>query len=309
MEDCKPIPILIGCTASGKTNALIELSSKYPLEVISSDSRAVFRFMNIGTAKPTPEELKILPHHLIDIITPDEVFSAGDFAENAERLISEIIERGRFPIISGGTALYIFALLGMIDPMPSRSDELRDSFYVLHRAHPGILYSMLELLDPVRADEISENDIIRQIRALEIQILSGEPSSELRSGWKVPDTPGFRIVEIAIPAEVHRMRIHARSLQMIEDGLIDEVVDLRSRGYGAESILGRTIGYKEVIDFLDSGRHDHTALAESVSANTWKLVRRQKNMFSRIRTSYKWNGECIDALDALLFSKEMRNIL
>lgn len=282
----------------------MKLSERYPLEVISADSRQVYRYMNIGTAKPTSAELKELPHHLIDIITPDEVFSAGDFASGASKLISEIIKRGSIPVVSGGTALYIFALLGMIDPMPGRSEELRESFRELHDSHPGILYSMLKVMDPARSKEVSENDIIRQIRALEIQIQAGKPSSDLRSGWKRKLTSTFRIVQIKVPDEIHRLRIHIRAAKMIEDGLLDEVTGLRTMGFGKDSILGRTIGYKEVIDYMDNEEHDNTSLIESISVNTWKLVRRQKNMFRRIGISLQWDGKCIDALDAMLFTKE-----
>ena len=284
LDDSQHVPtvlVLTGCTASGKTGVLLKLKQKYDIEVISADSRQVYRGLDIGTAKPSLEEQSIVVHHLIDIIDPDELFSAGMFAREAWRLISEIRNRGSIPVIAGGTALYILALTGGLDPMPRRCSGVREGLMVLERETPGVLYRMLERLDPLTAAATGEGDVRRQVRAIELFALTGSLPAALRKGGDPKLRRMFRIAGISLPREEHRRRIRSRAAAMMDHGLIDEVHSLLSAGWGRDSVLGGTIGYSEVLDYLDGKIASIEETIDAISASTWHLVRKQKNMFGR----------------------------
>lgn len=282
MEDNPVIPILIGCTASGKTGILMKLSERRRIEIISADSRQVYRGMDIGTAKPSLEEQSLLPHHLLDRIDPDEVYSAGMFANDARKLIIDIRKRGSIPVISGGTAFYLLALTGGLDPLPSRCDGIREGLKAIEEEIPGKLYEILRCVDQERADTIGRNDVRRLVRALEIFILTGKPPSTLRIGGDSTERKKFRIAGISVSRDELRRRIRTRAVKMIESGLIQEVEGLKNAGWGRESALGCTIGYSEILDYLDGSITSLEGIVEAISINTWHLVRRQKNMFRRI---------------------------
>ncbi|NOQ22506.1 MAG: tRNA (adenosine(37)-N6)-dimethylallyltransferase MiaA [Candidatus Aegiribacteria sp.] len=296
------VPVLTGCTASGKTGVLLKLRQKYEIEVVSADSRQVYRGLNIGTAKPSSEDQSVLVHHLIDFINLDETFSAGMFAREAWRLISEIRNRNSIPVIAGGTALYLMALTGGLDPMPSKCSGVREGLIVLEREAPGVLYRMLKRLDPLTAAATGEGDIRRQVRALELYALTGSVPSALRKGGDPLLKSMFRIVGIALPREEHRRRIRARAFNMINQGLVDEVKSLLGAGWGRESVLGRTIGYREVLDFLDGTIASIEETVEAISTSTWHLVRRQKNMFGRLE-GIVWVEDNPDLIEELLFGE------
>ena len=302
MDDSRPVPVLTGCTASGKTGVLLKLKQKHEIEVVSADSRQVYRGLDIGTAKPSSEEQSVLVHHLIDVINLDETFSAGMFAREAWRLITEIRSRNSIPVIAGGTALYLLALTGGFDPMSSKCSGVREGLRVLEREVPGVLYRMLNMLDPVTATATGEGDIRRQVRALELYSLTGSLPAALRKGGDPKLRRMFRIVGITLPREEHRRRIRSRAFNMINHGLIDEVKSLLSAGWGRESVLGRTIGYREVLDFLDGTIASTEETIDAISASTWHLVRRQKNMFSRLE-GIVWVEDNQDQIEELLFGE------
>ncbi|MCK4505050.1 MAG: tRNA (adenosine(37)-N6)-dimethylallyltransferase MiaA [Candidatus Aegiribacteria sp.] len=303
MADSRPlIPVLIGCTASGKTRILLELSSRHSIEIINADSRQVYRGMDIGTAKPSLKEQSQLVHHLLDQIDPDEVFSAGMFLDKARELIIQIGMRGSIPVISGGTALYILALTSSLDEMPPRCDEIREGLKLFENERPGILSKMLHRVDPELADKIGESDKRRQERALEIYFQSGKPPSSFRRGGNPSERKKYLIAGISIPRDEHRLRIRRRAITMLNAGLIDEVETLLSRGWGRNSALGRTIGYSEVLEFLDGSISTEDEIIEAVSINTWRLVRRQKNMFRRIE-GINWMEDDPDLIDEFLFAE------
>ncbi|MCK5116624.1 MAG: tRNA (adenosine(37)-N6)-dimethylallyltransferase MiaA [Candidatus Aegiribacteria sp.] len=297
-----PVSVLTGCTASGKTGVLLKLKEKRDIEVISADSRQVYRGLDIGTAKPSLEEQSVLAHHLIDIINPDEAFSAGMFSREAQRLISEIRNRDSIPVIAGGTVLYLLALTGSLDPMPRRCSGVREGLMVLERETPGVLYRMLEKLDPLTAASTGEGDIRRQIRALELFALTGSLPAVLRKGGDPKLRRMFRIVGISLPREDHRRKIRSRAADMIDQGLVDEVKSLLSEGWGRESVLGRTIGYREVLDFLDGSIASIEKTIDAISASTWHLVRKQKNMFDRFE-GIVWVEDNQDLIEELLLGE------
>lgn len=302
MEGSTAVPVLTGCTASGKTGILLKLRQKYDFEIISADSRQIYRGMDIGTAKPEPAERSILVHHLVDCIDLNEIFSAGMFSREARRLIHEIENRNSIPVVAGGTALYLIALTGGLDPMPDRCDGVRNGLKILEEEIPGILYRMLKRLDMKTAQATGSGDVRRQIRALELYALTGKVPSDMRMGGDTMLRKKFRIVGISLPKEEHRRRIRARAKKMIRQGLIDEVKTLLANGWGRESIVGRTIGYREILDFLEGVIPSLEDTVDAIAINTWHLVRRQKNMFKRLK-GIIWVEDDADLVEKLLFGE------
>ena len=300
LEDNALVPVLTGCTASGKTEILLELRRRHEFEIISADSRQVYRGMDIGTAKPGREEQSFLTHHLIDEIELDETFSAGMFSREAWKLIHEIRSRNVKPLVAGGTALYLMALTGGLDSMPSKCEGIREGLMILEEEIPGVLYRILERVDPETSGVTGDRDLRRQIRALELYFLTGEPPSSLRRGGDPMLRQKFRIVGISVPEEKHRRKIRARAEGMIRRGLIDEVQSLLSNGWERDSILGETIGYSEVLDFLEGSLNSVEDTIDAIAVNTWHLVRRQKNMFKRI-DGIIWVEDDLDYIENLLF--------
>lgn len=295
-------PVLTGCTASGKTGILLELSNRHSIEIINADSRQVYRGMDIGTAKPSLDEQSQVKHYLLDQINPNEVFSAGMFVDRAKELIIQIGNRGAVPVISGGTALYILALTGSLDEMPPRCDGIREGLKAMEIERPGILNEILHRVDPGFADKIGESDKRRQERALEIYFQSGKPPSAFRKGGDPSERKKYLIAGISIPRDEHRRRIRMRSVKMLDAGLIDEVEALLSAGWGRDSALSRTIGYSEVLAFLDGSISTEDEIVEAIFINTWRLVRRQKNMFNRIE-GINWMQDDPDLIDEFLFGE------
>lgn len=305
LEGSRQTPVLIGCTASGKTGLLLKLREKLDFQVISADSRQIYRGMDIGTAKPTPDERSLLKHHLIDCLDPDRAFSAGDFARAAVKLIRSIRSEGSVPVVAGGTALYVMALTGGLDPMPERCPGLRQGLVELEAEAPGILRRMLLDSDPSMAEKVGRTDIIRQIRSLEIFALTGSPPSKLRRGGDPETRYEYRIAGITLPREELRSRIDRRAGEMIRMGLIDEVRGLMKAGWDGTTVLGRTIGYSDVLDYLEGKIDTREELRESIAVNTWRLARRQKNMFRRI-PGVTWVEPDPAAVEACLFGEGKR---
>lgn len=300
MEETEKVPVLVGCTASGKTGVLLQLAGDYDMEIISADSRQIYRGMDVGTAKPTAGEREILKHHLIDCVDPDEEYSAGRFREAAESLIEDIRARHRIPVISGGTVLYVMALTGGLDPMPKRSEGLRKGLKTLEEMEPGTLYSLLRRIDPERAGAVGENDTRRIVRSIEIFALTGKKPTSLRKGGDSSIREKYRLVGIKVSREEHLRRIKLRVDNMIGTGLVEEVQRLLEEGWGRESALGRTIGYTEVLDYLEGKTNSMEEMAENIVSNTWKLVRRQKNMYRRMQDIVWIDGDVRKVEEELL---------
>jgi tRNA dimethylallyltransferase len=285
------IPILTGCTASGKTALLMGLPDRNRIEVISADSRQIYRGMDIGTAKPTLEERRRIPHHLLDLVDPDGDYSAGRFAADAAGLIPAVRGRGAIPVVAGGTGLYIMALTGSLDEMPSADDGLRGALRSMEAAAPGTLMRFLRALDPARAEELHSADTVRQLRSVEVCLLTGIRVSSLRTGGAGPEAAmEFRVAAIHVDREELRRRIAHRTREMLRAGLLGEVEALITAGWGRESALGRTIGYREALDYLDGSISSLDALNEAISVSTWRLARRQMNMYRRI-VGLRWISE------------------
>jgi len=256
MNSAPPKPkviVICGATGIGKTSVGIELAEMFGGEILSADSMQIYRYMNIGTAKPTPAELAQVAHHMIDIVDPDEDYDAVLFSKQARDRIAEIARRGRIPFVVGGTGLYIKALLhglfqtGPVDPK-IRSRLKQEAEETGSQA----LHERLRQLDPDTADRLHLNDAYRIIRALETIESTGKPISELHQAHGFEDDP-FDAIKIGLQMDRRKLyaRIDRRVDMMMEAGLVDEVKRLLEMGYSAELKSMQSIGYRHVVEFLE----------------------------------------------------------
>ncbi|MBK9594619.1 MAG: tRNA (adenosine(37)-N6)-dimethylallyltransferase MiaA [Rhodocyclales bacterium] len=273
-----PAICLMGPTASGKTAVSLGLTLRFPLEIVSVDSAQVFRDMDIGTAKPDRATLEKFPHHLIDLISPEESYSAARFRSDALRVMAEITARGRIPLLAGGTMLYFKALRDGLSDLPQADAELRRAIdeEAQRRGWPA-LHADLAALDSAAAARLKPTDAQRIQRALEVVRLTGAPLAESMARRTEAAVP-YRLIQLALqPSD--RAVLHARIAQrfdaMLEAGLIDEVSALR-RKYRLHAGLPsmRCVGYRQVWDYLE-GRSDRAALREKGIAATRQLAKRQ----------------------------------
>ncbi len=279
----KPLAIAImGPTASGKTAAALAIASELPAEIISVDSALIYRGMDIGTAKPTPEELASAPHHLIDIIEPTESYSVAQFRDATIRLVAEINARGKLALLVGGTMMYFKGLTDGLDDLPTANVELRAAIEA-EAARIGwpAMHEKLRALDPETAARLAPNDAQRINRALEIIELTGRPMSALLSGRTRLELP-FDLLSFALePSErsVLHARIATRFDQMLghsdDSGIVAEVAGLRARGDLNPTMPSmRCVGYRQSWDYLD-GTIDRAALRETGIIATRQLAKRQ----------------------------------
>ncbi len=273
---------LVGPTASGKTAAALALAEALQAaggaEIISMDSALVYRGMDIGTAKPSPEERARVPHHLIDILDPLHSYSAADFARDATRLIAEIRARGRMPLLVGGTLLYLKALLEGLNDMPAADPQVRATLQQEAAAlgWPA-LHARLQAVDPVTAARLAPNDSQRIGRALEVWTLTGQPLSAFHQGRK-PAAPAWRIPVLSLEPQ-ERAWLHGRIAQrfdaMMAAGFLDEVRALRARGdLQPELPAMRCVGYRQAWQGLQEGWSESEIRERGIFA-TRQLAKRQ----------------------------------
>ena len=271
-----PVLVILGPTASGKTSVAIELARRVDGEIISADSRAFFVGLDIVTAKPTASEQAGIPHHLIDCVPIAGAYDAMAFRSDVERLLPEIQNRHRRPIIAGGGTLYLGAILHGLFEGAEKNEAFRAT---LKERSSNDLFRELVSVDPVAAAKIHPNDRLRVTRALEVTITTGKPMSEWQTEAKaLPED--FLVVGLFREREQHRLAIEERVRSMLELGLIDEIDRLRSAGLTPEVQAYRTIGVPEAFEVLD-GKITHEEFVQIVTARTWQLVRRQMAWFRR----------------------------
>ncbi|OEU74405.1 MAG: tRNA (adenosine(37)-N6)-dimethylallyltransferase MiaA [Desulfuromonadales bacterium C00003093] len=277
----QPLLVICGPTASGKTGWALQVARYFPVEIISADSRQVYRRMDIGTAKATAAERAAVPHHMIDLVDPDDEFSVADFVAIARPLISQIIERGHFPCLVGGTGLYIRALLGGLAELPSADPQLREELHQQERAAgKGSLHRELQCIDPVSAAAIHPNNTVRIVRALEVYRLSGRTMAEFQAEHGFADQR-YRVLKFAPLLDRSDLfqRIEKRAGQMLKDGLVDEVRGLL-RHYSPQLKSLQTLGYREVLRHLD--RPDgFVKMQEEISLYTRQYAKRQLTWFRK----------------------------
>ncbi len=276
---------LLGPTASGKSQRALELAERHPVEIVSVDSAQVYRGMDIGTAKPSAAERARVPHHLIDVVDQTQHYSAGRFREDAIRAIEGIFDRGRIPLLVGGTMLYYRALVQGLDRLPAAQPALRARIDA-RAAKLGwpALHAELAGVDPVTAARLSPNDAQRIQRALEVWQLSGKPLSALQRGT-APTLPFALRAFALVPDEraaLHR-RIAERFERMLADGLVEELRSLRAR-YALHAGLPsmRCVGYRQAWAYLE-GAYGWAELRERGIAATRQLAKRQLTWLRSLR--------------------------
>ncbi|NRA09222.1 MAG: tRNA (adenosine(37)-N6)-dimethylallyltransferase MiaA [Myxococcales bacterium] len=276
-----PVVVITGPTATGKTPLAIELARAFDAEIVSADSMQVFRFMDIGTAKPTVQQRGLAPHHMLDVVNPDVPYSAGRYAEAARALAQRIHSRSRVVLLVGGTGLYIRAFLeGLIegaDVDPDLRAELeREHARALAEQDPERLYRRLQEVDPAAAERLHPNDTRRILRALEICTQLGRPASEVRREHAFSDRP-FRVLHLALdlPARVLAARIDARCHAMIEGGLLQEMRELQKLGYGPELRPLQAIGYRHMAPVV-AGIDTLANALPAMQRDTRHFARRQR---------------------------------
>ncbi|MGC1782145.1 MAG: tRNA (adenosine(37)-N6)-dimethylallyltransferase MiaA [Acidobacteriaceae bacterium] len=238
--------VVLGATASGKTNLAVQLTERFSGEIVSCDSVAVYRELEIGTAKPSPEQRARVQHHMIDIVSPDQSYTAGDYSRDARSVLAGIAERGHVPMIAGGTGLYLRALLEGLFPGPQRLESLRVRLRELEtKRGSNYLARILRRVDPVSADMIHPNDTPKLIRAIEVTLAARQPMSR---AWEAGRDPlqGFRILRIGLnpPRAELYARIDRRAAKMFSGGLLEETEHLLAR-YGANCRPLESLGYKQ----------------------------------------------------------------
>ena len=279
----KPMIILTGPTAAGKTELSIKLAEAVGGEIISADSMQVYKKMNIGTAKIMPEEMDGIPHYLVDELEPDEEFHVVRFQQMAKRAAEKIYEKGKIPIVVGGTGFYIQALLYDIDFSEEDADRgYRDRLKKLaEEKGNGYLHRMLAEVDPESAQTVHENNIKRVIRALEFYEKTGTKISMHNEQERTKESRyNFVYFVLTHERKILYDRINQRVDRMIEAGLIDEVRQLACEGYTKAMVSMQGIGYKEVFDYLE-GKQDLAETAERIKKDTRHFAKRQLTWFRR----------------------------
>lgn len=278
---------VVGPTASGKTALAVGLAEQLGGEVVNADSRQVYRYMDIGTAKPTPVERARAPHHLTDICDPDEPFGLADFLAAAGRTIDDITRRTRLPVVAGGTGQYVRALIEgwqapPVAPDPGLRGELTER---AERDGPAALHTELATRDPEAAAAIHPRNVRRVVRALEVVRATGQPFSQQRRRGEAP----YRalMLGLALTRETLYRRIDERVDRMFAAGLVDEVRRLLALGYGRDLPAMNSIGYAQVCSFLAGD----LTLAEAIArtkTGTHRLARTQANWFRRDDARIRW---------------------
>ena len=276
------ILVICGPTASGKSELSLHLARMLDGEIVNADSMQVYRGMDIGTAKPTPEQRAEIPHHLIDVADPDQPFSAADFADAAGEAIRDISGRGKRTIVVGGTGLYIRSLLkGLVDSPGDSTGDIRKELMTEARERGSqAMLDELRRVDPELAEQIHPNNLVRIIRALEVFRLTGIPLSRYQQEHAF-SLKRYHSFQLAIPVDrpVLYSRIDARVERMLAEGLLDEVRHLLTSGYTPEMKALRSIGYKETIAHL-GGACDLGEAIRLIKRNTRHYAKRQLTWFS-----------------------------
>lgn len=274
--------MIAGPTASGKSSLALQLAAAFSGEIVSCDSVQIYKGLDIGSAKLSPSEQGGIRHHLLDLLEPDQLFTAGEFMEAGRRILNEIRRRGHLPILVGGTGLYLRALLEGLFKGPKRSEPLRQRFRELaqRRGTPG-LHRLLKRVDPLSAGRISLQDLPKLIRALEVYWLTSQPlSSQFQSGKE--SLQGFEILKIGLnpPRAELYAAINQRVEGMFQRGLVDEVQRLVDAGWSKNLKPMQSLGYAQVIAFLEGQLTREAALAET-QQGTRRYAKRQLTWFRK----------------------------
>ena len=275
------LPIVLGPTGSGKSELAIEIALAIGGEIVNCDSMQIYRGFDIGTAKVPDVARRGVPHHLIDIVDSDRLFTAGEYARVARDVLGQIAERKRVPILVGGTGFYLRALLEGLFPGPARDPSIRLRLEHREGKRRGSLHRILSRLDPAAAARIHANDKKKIIRALEVRLLEGKPISEAFQRGRNP-LEGFRPMKIGLnpPRALLYQRLDARAVRMLERGLVDEVRMLLAAGVPPTAKPFESLGYKQALAELEGRLRGEQALA-STQLETRRYAKRQLTWFRK----------------------------
>ncbi len=272
--------VILGPTGSGKTALSVALAQRFHGEVVSCDSVAVYAGLEIGSAKPSAEQRRLAPHHLLDVVSPDSFYTAGDYARDARAAIAGIVARGSLPIVTGGTGLYLRALLQGLFPGPQRSVALRERLRRKTETRgPLYLHRILRRLDPASAARIHANDVPKTIRAIEVTLAAGRPMSE-DWGAGLDALTGYRVLRLGLDPERSQLygRINARARAMFAEGLVEETRHLLDR-YGPSPALD-SLGYRQASQYLQGSLTLEQAIS-AASQGHRNYAKRQLTWFRR----------------------------
>ncbi|HIJ55692.1 MAG TPA: tRNA (adenosine(37)-N6)-dimethylallyltransferase MiaA [Deltaproteobacteria bacterium] len=282
-DTTKPELIIIGGpTGIGKTSVAIEIARRFGGEIVNADSMQIYRKMDIGTAKPTPEEQASVKHHLIDIINPDQPFDAVRFADMAGKIISRLVEKKKLPLVVGGTGLYTKALAHGLFRENSSDPEVRKELHKIAEMHGSEhLYRNLEQVDPATAGRLHPNDTFRIIRALEVYRVTGAPISDFQNTHRFSDRP-YQTLKIGLDMDRKILydRINSRVEAMVDEGLVEEVKQLLDMGYSCDIKPMQSIGYRHMADFIQ-GRLEWDEALDTMKRDTRRYAKRQLTWFRK----------------------------
>jgi tRNA dimethylallyltransferase len=276
-----PLVVVLGPTGAGKSELAIRIAQAVGGEIVNCDSLQLYRGFDIGTAKVPVDLRGGVPHHLIDVLEPTELFTAGEYARAARKVLLEIAGRQHIPVVVGGTGFYLRALLEGLFPGPPRDEAIRTRLQLREGRRPGSLHCILSRLDPAAASRIHPHDKNKTIRALEVRMLEGKPISALFAKGRVP-LGGFRPIKLGLdpPRELLYRRLDARALQIFERGLIEEVRQLFAAGLLADAKPFESLGYKQALQVLD-GRLTREQALQSTQLETRRYAKRQLTWFRK----------------------------
>ena len=282
-----PVIVMVGPSAVGKTALSIELAMRFSAEIISLDSRYLYRGMDIGTAKPTQAEMQGVPHHLIDIAEPDEILSLPQIQRRAAAAISAIKQRGNIPFMVGGTGQYVWGVIeGWLPPSAKPNERLRTTLEeIAAKAGAAAMHEYVTILDPEAAKKIEPNNVRRSIRALEVILSTGERFSDQKR--KAPPSHDFKIIGLQRSRQELYQRVDQRIDQMITGGLVPETEVLLQKGYPLDLPSMTAIGYKEITQYL----RNEISLEEAVrlmKRRTRTFIRHQANWFKPTDARIRW---------------------
>jgi len=297
----KTVLIIGGPTAVGKTSTSIEMAKRFDGEIISADSMQIYKHMDIGSAKPTAEEMGDIPHHLIDFIDPKDSYSVSDFQKDAFEKIDDIISRGKLPIIVGGTGLYLNALMYEMDFSESVGDpEFREEMrrQAMEKGSEYI-HGLLQDVDPEAAQRIHFRNMKRVIRALEICRMTGGPSKDFKTEPKLNEEYNFIFTALTGNRKKLYARINKRVNLMLEEGLIEEVKSLKNMGLTDCHQSMKGIGYKEVLAYLEN-KYDYDTMVSIIKQSSRRYAKRQLTWLRRYDHLKWFDFDKLGGLDVLL---------